>query len=287
MDRVELKQRIMNFILEVGNNIWEARKNGWFPYFIVLLLFTQTTYGQSTERTQKQAKVIEKRTQSTQPIRSNPNPIRTQPPQRIRTQRPYYYNPYVYGYTPYWNTNRSWDNRTYIVTTDENRIQSQSPPLRVSFGVLSEVTTQNPTLGGYLTIGGESFLLLQYHLSIPTSYPYYDNIYQWEVDEWEDRYLGIASQRKEFVIGFGKSFKRFSPFSGIGIGRVTKWDTYEDETYILSPYRLGGGYLINQTNETQLSAKLGVMYGWEWFEGLLQLTLGKEFGIGFGVGIKL
>ena len=282
-----MRERIKKFILEVGENIWKAVQQGWLPPFILLFLLTTHSLHAQTEREQKQAKVIENRQQSTQPPRSNPQPIRTRPPQRIRRYQPYYYNPNIYGYTPYWNPNRSWDNRTYIVTTDENRLKSQSPPLRVSFGVLSEVTTQNPTLGGYLTIGGESFLLLQYHLSIPTQYPYYDNIYQWEVDEWEDRYLGIASQRKEFVIGFGKSFKRFSPFSGIGIGRVTKWDTYEDETYILSPYRLGGGYLINQTNETQLSAKLGVMYGWEWFEGLLQLTLGREFGIGFGVGIKL
>lgn len=43
MDRLKFKQRLCNFILEVGNNIWEARKNGFFPYLIILLLFTQTT----------------------------------------------------------------------------------------------------------------------------------------------------------------------------------------------------------------------------------------------------
>ena len=43
MDRLKFKQRLCNFILEVGNNIWEARKNGFFPYFIILLLFLQTT----------------------------------------------------------------------------------------------------------------------------------------------------------------------------------------------------------------------------------------------------
>ena len=43
MDGVKFKQRLCNFILEVGNNIWEARKNGFFPYFIILLLFLQTT----------------------------------------------------------------------------------------------------------------------------------------------------------------------------------------------------------------------------------------------------
>jgi len=43
MDRLKFKQRLCNFILEVGNNIWEARKNGFFPYFIILLLFLQTS----------------------------------------------------------------------------------------------------------------------------------------------------------------------------------------------------------------------------------------------------
>jgi|TARA_R110001592_G_scaffold313537_1_gene588979 hypothetical protein len=43
MDRLKFKQRLCNFILEVGNNIWEARKNGFFPYLIILLLFSQTT----------------------------------------------------------------------------------------------------------------------------------------------------------------------------------------------------------------------------------------------------
>ena len=43
MDGLTFKQRLYKFILEVGNNIWEARKNGFFPYFIILLLFSQTT----------------------------------------------------------------------------------------------------------------------------------------------------------------------------------------------------------------------------------------------------
>ena len=43
MDRLKFKQRLCNFILEVGNNIWEARKNGFSPYFIILLLFLQTS----------------------------------------------------------------------------------------------------------------------------------------------------------------------------------------------------------------------------------------------------
>lgn len=43
MDRLKFKQRLCNFILEVGNNIWEARKNGFFPYFIILVLFLQTS----------------------------------------------------------------------------------------------------------------------------------------------------------------------------------------------------------------------------------------------------
>jgi hypothetical protein len=43
MVKVTFKERLWKWVLEIGNNIWEARKNGFFPYFIILLLFTQTT----------------------------------------------------------------------------------------------------------------------------------------------------------------------------------------------------------------------------------------------------
>ena len=276
--------KIKEFILEVGRNIYKAWENGFYPFFILLLLTSNLSYGQGTERAQKQAKVIEQRQQS-KPQYNNPNNNYRPLPPRVYT--PYYYNPMVWGYTPYWNTNRRWDNRTYIVTTDENRIQSQRPPLRFSFGVLSEVTTQTPTFSPYLTIGGESFILLQYHLSLPSTYPYYDNIYPWEVQQWEDEYISPSLQRREFVIGFGKSVKRFSPFIGLGIGKRTQWDTYKDETYILSPLRENGYYRINQTSQTNLSAKVGTMYGWEWIEMITQLSFGKEIRFGLGIGIKL
>ena len=279
--------KIKKFILEVGHNIYKAWEMGWYPFFLLLLLTTTPTYGQSSERTQKQAKVIEQRAKSVPQYNPNNNNNQNWRPRPQRVYHPYYYNPMVWGYTPYWNPNRRWDNRTYIVTTDENRIQSQRPPLRFSFGVLSEVTTQTPTFSPYLTLGGESFLLLQYHLSIPSSYPYYDNIYPWEVEEWEDEYIGTALDRKEFVLGFGKSVKRFSPFIGLGIGKTTQWDTYKDETFILSPRRENGYYRINQTSQTNLSAKVGFLYGWEWMEGITQISFGQELRIGIGIGIKL
>jgi hypothetical protein len=45
MVKVKFKERLWKWVMEIGNNIWEARKNGFFPYFIILLLFTQTTMG--------------------------------------------------------------------------------------------------------------------------------------------------------------------------------------------------------------------------------------------------
>ena len=282
--------KIKEFILRVGENIYKAWEMGWYPFFLLTLLILSTNlYGQSSERTQKQAKVIEHRAQSKPPY--NPNNNQNQNwrpnPRPIRVYQPYYYDPMVWGYTPYWNPNRRWDNRTYIITTDTNRIKSQRPPLRISFGVLSEVTTQTPTFSPYLTIGGETFLLLQYHLSIPSSYPYYENIYPWEVEEWEDEYIGTALDRKELVIGFGKSIKRVSPFIGLGIGKTTQEDTYRDETFILSPRRENGYYRINQTSQTNLSAKVGMIYGWEWLEGITQISFGQEIRVGLGIGIKL
>ena len=291
------KQRIKEFLLEVGENIYKAVEMGWFPYFILLILFlTSPTYGQSSERTQKQAKVIENRTQSTQ--RYTPNTNRNDnwnrtPNRRVqRVYRPYYYNPMVWGYTPYWNPYRNWDGREYIITTDNSKTSPQ-PPLRISVGVLSEVTTQQPTVGPYLVLGQRTFAIFQYQWGGYNSFPHYDNIYQWEVDEWEDEFINTQQQRREFVIGVGTTIKRVSPFVGVGFPTITKWDIYMDETYTLSSPQDLGYYSINQRRDTKANIKLGMLYGWERFEGMIQLSTfeGLSFGdglrIGIGLGIKL
>jgi len=281
--------RIKKFILEVGYNIYKAWEMGWYPFFIFILLLSTPTYGQGTERSQKQAKVIEQRTQSTQRYTPNTNSNDNYTPNRRiqRTYRPYYYNPYVYGYTPYWNPNRNWDGRDYIITTDNNRIQSQRNPLRVSIGVLSEVTTQQPTISPYLILGGKTFLMTQYHWGGWNSFPHYDNIYQWEVEEWEDEFINTQTQRREFVIGLGTTIQRVSPFVGVGFPTITKWDIYMDETYTLSSPRDLGYYSINERKQTKANIKLGMLYGWERFEGIVQLSLGDELRFGIGLGIKL
>lgn len=291
------KQRIKRFLLKVGENIYKAVEMGWFPYFILLILFlTSPTYGQSSERTQKQAKVIEKRTQSTQRYTPNTNRNdnwnRTSNRRVQRVYQPYYYNPMVWGYTPYWNPYRNWDGREYIITTD-NSITSPQPPLRISVGVLSEVTTQQPTVGPYLTIGQRTFAIFQYQWGGYNSFPHYDNIYQWEVDEWEDEFINTQEQRREFVIGVGTTIKRVSPFVGVGFPTITKWDIYEDETFTLSSPLDLGYYSINKRKQTNLVVKLGMLYGWERFEGMVQLSmfeglsLGDGLRIGIGLGIKL
>ena len=279
-------------LTEVGYNLYEAWKNGWYPFFIVLVLLSTPTYGQGTERAQKQAKVIEQRTQSNPqytPNRPQNRPY-NRPPQ---IYRPYYYNPNIYGYTPYWNPHRNWDGREYIITTDNNRTTSQRNPLRVSIGVLSEVTTQQPTIAPYLILGGKTFLMTQYHWGGWNSFPHYDNIYQWEVDEWEDEFINTQQQRREFVIGLGTTIQRVSPFIGVGFPTITKWDIYMDETYTLSSPRDLGYYSINERKQTKANVKLGVLYGWEKFEGILQLSmfeglsLGDGLRLGIGLGIKL
>jgi len=287
--------KIKRWLLEVGENIYKAVENGFYPFFMLLLLLTTPSYGQNTERAQKQSKVIEQRTQS-RPQQWNPNNNRNnqnwnRTPQRVYT--PYYYNPNIYGWTPYWNPHRNWDNRTYIVTTDANRIQSQRNPLRVSIGVLSEVTTQTPTIAPYLILGGKTFLMTQYHWGGGNSFPYYSNIYQWEVEEWEDEFINTQQQRREFVIGLGTTIKRYSPFIGIGFPTITQWDIYKDETYTLSSPRDLGYYSINRDVRTKTNLKLGVLYGWDSFEALLQISSfeGLSFGdglrFGLGIGIKL
>ena len=277
--------KIKRWLLEVGENIYKAVQNGFYPFFMLLLLLTIPSYGQNTERAQKQQKVIERRTQSTpQYNNNNNNQNQNRPQHQMGVYRPYYYNPYDMGYYPYWNTNRSWDNRTYIVRTDDNRIPSQPNPLRVSVGVLSEVTTHQPTLSPYLTIGGKSFLLLQYHFGGNQSSTYYNNIYVWEVEDWGDEFQGVERVRTEFVLALGTSVNKFSPFVGMGFGRNHKWDSYFDETYTLSQ---SGLYSINKRVEKSTSIKLGTLYQWKSFEGITQISLGKEFRFGLGVGIKL
>mgnify|MGYP001049660586 CR=1 FL=1 len=288
MDRIEFKKKLCKWIMEIGNNIWEARKNGWFPYFLLIFLFTNITYGQSTEKTQKQQKVIQKRERSTPSTSNTPsNTILPPRPPRVRAYRPYYYQPQQWGYNPYWNPNRSWDGRTYILTNDTSKT-SPTPPLRLSVGVLSEVTTQNPnTFSPYLTIGGKTFLLLQYHYSLPNTIPHYDNIYPWEVEEWGDELMGTPMERRELVIALGTTHRRISPYIGMGFYKISEWDSFFDETYTLSSRSEGGLYTINERVYNGISAKVGMIYGFEIWEILTQISMGRELRIGIGIGLKL
>jgi len=284
-------KRFKEFLLKVGENIYQAFKNGWFPYFILLSLLSTPLHAQ-TERAQKQAKVIEQRQRSQPQYNPNNNTNHNRPRPIPRVYRPYYYNPMVWGYTPYWNPHRTWDGREYIITTDNEKV-SPLPPLRVSLGVLSEVTTQQPSVGPYLTLGGKTFGIIQYQWGGWNSFPYYDNIYPWEVEEWEDVYINTQEQRREFSLGLGTTIKRLSPFIGVGFPTITKWDIYEDETFTLSSPRDLGYYAINQRVDRRVNLKLGLLYGWERIEGVIQVSAfeGLSFGdglrIGMGIGIKL
>jgi hypothetical protein len=276
--------RIKRFILEVGENIYKAWEMGWYPFFLFLLLLTSPIYGQNTERTQKQAKVIEQRAQSRPNYTPNNNRNQNRPiPQNQRIYRPYYYNPIVWGYTPYWNPYRSWDGREYIITTD-NSITSPKPPLRVSVGVLSEVTTQQPTIAPYLILGGKKFLLLQYHFTPHKEIIPYDNIYVWEVEQWGDESLGVQRNRNEFSLALGTTYGRISPFVGMGFGKETQMDGYFDETYTLAS---NGRYGINKRSEGFTTMKIGLIYGWDWLEGITQISFGNGLRFGLGLGIKL
>ena len=261
---------------------------------LILLVLPQIGFSQSqTERAQKQAKVIEKRTQSQPQYTPNPQRPNYNPQFQRRVYTPYYYNPYVWGYTPYWNPHRNWDGREYIISTNQPNTKPQTPPLRVSMGVIGEVTTQTPTLNPYLIIGGKHFLMLQLGFGGGNSYPYYDNIYLWEVEEWEDEYIGTNQKRREGSIAIGTTIQRFSPYIGIGFPSITKWDIYYDETYTLSSPRDLGYYSINKAIENRTNLKLGLIYGWDSFEALLQISSfeGLSFGdglrLGLGIGIKL
>ena len=113
------------------------------------------------------------------------------------------------------------------------------------------------------------------------------------MEEWEDEFISTQQQRREFVIGLGTTIKRISPFVGVGFPTITKWDIYQDETYTLSSIRDLGYYSINERTQTKTNIKLGMLYGWERFEGMVQLSmfeglsLGDGLRLGIGLGIKL
>lgn len=274
MDRVTFKQKLLNFIIEVGNNIWEARKNGFFPYFVIFLLFTQPLFSQ-TETEQKQQKVIERKQSSSQSTNHQNN---------SSNRRDYRWNQNQINYNPYGNRGR-WNGREWIIIEHRNPLPP-SPPLKVSVGVLSEVTNRKPTIAPYLKMGRTSFMLLQYNFSSNSNVPYYNNINLWEVQQWEDESLGNDWNRTEFSIGFGTKIDNYlSPFVMIGYANQHKYSVYNDETLTLSS---DGKYSIDKINESGYTLKLGSFIEiHKTLELLTQLSVGSEVRFGIGIGIKL
>lgn len=268
--------------------------------FLAILLFALPliSFGQ-TEREQKIQKVQENRTSSS-PVNNNTTTNYNQGYQsgyqngyndgvwRDRYRTPYYYNPYDVGYYPYWNTRRTWDRREYVMTTDPNLVQrNPSKPMRLSFGVITERDLFQYQISPYLISGGESFWIIQYHMTLPLMYPYYDNIETWEVQAWEDGSAGGVETKYDFSIGGGRTINRFSPFATAGIASRKKYDAYYDETFILSSINQNGIYLINQQRQVNMSVRAGILYHWEFLELLIQLRFDGRVGVGFGAGIKL
>ena len=228
---------------------------------VVCSFFTHTTFAQS-ERDQKIQKVQEKQSQRTNVNNNNTNynqGYQNGYDNGVRNNRystPYYYNPYDVGYYPYWNINRRWDRREYLMTTDTDLIQrSNSKPTRLSFGVIVERDKFQSQMSPYIITGGETFMVIQYHTTLPLIYPYYDNISTWEVEDWGDT-------RKVY-------------------------NSYYNELYVLSSIGQNGIYLINQQILTNMSIRGGFLYHWNYLELMMQVRFDGRFGIGGGVGIKL
>jgi hypothetical protein len=259
---------------------------------ILLIGFTSlSAFSQSTERAEKINKVNEKNSSS-----------QTSPPQQVIVQPTPTYNNYNPYYSPYRNPyrrNRYRYSNPYsrsvtpiVYDSRPTRTYNDYEPM-VSVGFINEISGRTPTISPYLTIGQQTFLMLQYHWGGRNTFPYYDNIETWEVIQWQDEPMGNPRQRKEFVIGLGSSVDRFSPFIGIGIGSTTQWDAYFDETYTLSSPRDLGIYTINKDRDSHTSLKLGTKYHWDRWELISQISFweGLSFGdglrLGVGVGLKL
>ena len=205
---------------------------------------------------------------------------------RNRTQ--YYYNPYEGGYYPYWNTNRRWDNRNYVMTTNSDLVRNNpKKPMRLSLGVMVESDIFQRQISPYIITGGETFMIIQYHMTLPLIYPYYENISTWEVEDWGDESAGGVEVKSDFSIGAGRTIDRLSPFITVGISSRRKYDAYYDELFLLSSKNQDGIYLINEQKQVNMSIRGGLLYHWEYLEIISQLRYDGRFGIGVGVGLKL
>ena len=253
---------------------------------ISIALFAQNT-SVNTEVEQKRAKV--------QQSRVNPNPNQGYERPRpstyygpyYRPVNPYYWSPNRWGTTPYWNQNRTWNNRTYVATNDASLIQDSKPPIRFSVGLAFEVDNQAVTFAPYMILGRQSFMIIQYHLTDDNPNPYYDNIETWEAQQWNDEYQGITVVRREFAIGVGRSIDRFSPYVMIGFPSIRTYDNYFDETYTLSSVSNDGVYSINEQKRNKTSFRIGTLYHWNVVEVMTQIKYDGRIGFGAGVGLKL
>ena len=154
-------------------------------------------------------------------------------------------------------------------------------------GLMVERDMFQSQMSPYIITGGESFMIIQYHMTLPLIYPYYDNISTWEVEDWGDESDGGVEVKGDFSIGAGRTMDRFSPFITAGITSRRKYDAYYDELYVLSSPNQNGIYLINEQRQINMSIRGGFLYHWEYVEIISQLRYDGRLGIGMGVGIKL
>lgn len=255
---------------------------------VVCSFFTHTTFAQ-IERQQKIQKYEERQslTRGSNTIHNYNNGY-NDGLWRNRYRTPYYYNPYHLGYYPYWNPNRRWGNREYIITTDNDLVsRNTSKPTRLSLGVIVESDIVQNQFSPYIIIGGETFMIMQFHMTLPLIYPYYDNITSWEVQSWGDESAGTMQTKGDFSIGVGRTVNRISPFIALGITSRNIYDAYYDNTFILSGPLKNGIYLINRRRQVNMGIRFGMVYQWEYFELLGQIRYDGIFGGGVGIGLKL
>jgi hypothetical protein len=257
---------------------------------VICVFFTYNTFAQ-TERERKIQKVEDNR------VNTNPNTNNNREYQNGYnsgyndgrwSRTPYYYNPYTVGYFPYWNINRRWGHHDYVMTTDQTLINGNNfKPIRLSIGILVEMDIFQTQMSPYIIIGGKSFIIIQYHTTLPLNYPYYDNIETWEVESWGDESAGNMETKDDFSIGGGRTIGQFSPFITVGITSRKKYDAYYDDLFILSSRGQNGIYLINQQRQINMSVRGGLLYHWNYLELIGQVRYDGRFGIGVGLGIKL
>jgi len=260
--------------------------------FLLILFANESLTAQSKEQSSK----LQKRSQKYGPYIPNDRGIGNVyvvPRNRILPYTPYtpytpYYSPWVYP-APRWG----WDPYpTPIYPRSIPPVYHNSAP-RTGSGVIRNSEDRFLTLGlnvsarknngvgpGVFFAGGkETFFIFSFDMIGNNPYAYYPNISKWEVNSWNDYFLGRESESFSYSFGGGKKIKNFYPYTALTILDDRRYLVYFDELKILSS---SGRYTIDDDSDIKYGLLFGSLYKINPIYLNLFFNTAGSFGAGLG-----